>query len=272
MRRSTSDRRGLAGHHVVVLLLLAAVAVALAVRFATRPGAARPAPGEVETGSAIDTTRGPLEMAVKPAPGQLPDFLGCPPQGDSPRAASLNLRKNRVDEGDYRPVPFDSILLLPWPRTAENRMPDRWEADDRDSIGRYEGIPVAVEGYLAGAREAGPESPNCHGASDELQDWHVWLTRRRGADRTRSIVTEPTPRVRARHPGWTLAKLRRLQRDTALVRVSGWLMFDPEHPEQVGKTRGTLWEIHPVMRIDVRRGRRWVPLDSVPPRASSRPR
>jgi hypothetical protein len=35
------------------------------------------------------------------------------------------------------------------------------------------------------------------------------------------------------------------------------LMLDPEHPEQLGKTRGTLWEIHPVMRIEVRRGGRW---------------
>jgi hypothetical protein len=34
-------------------------------------------------------------------------------------------------------------------------------------------------------------------------------------------------------------------------------MFDPEHPEQLGKTRGTLWEIHPVMRIEIRRGGAW---------------
>ena len=35
------------------------------------------------------------------------------------------------------------------------------------------------------------------------------------------------------------------------VRISGWTMLDPEHPDQVGKTRGTIWEIHPVMRLDV---------------------
>jgi hypothetical protein len=27
-------------------------------------------------------------------------------------------------------------------------------------------------------------------------------------------------------------------------------MLDPDHPEEVGKSRGTLWEIHPVMRIE----------------------
>ena len=44
--------------------------------------------------------------------------------------------------------------------------------------------------------------------------------------------------------------------------VSGWLMLDPEHPDQVGKTRGTIWEIHPVMRMEVEQQGRWVPLDS----------
>jgi hypothetical protein len=35
------------------------------------------------------------------------------------------------------------------------------------------------------------------------------------------------------------------------VRISGWLMMDPEHPDQIGNTRGTIWEIHPIMQIEV---------------------
>jgi hypothetical protein len=38
-------------------------------------------------------------------------------------------------------------------------------------------------------------------------------------------------------------------------------MLDPEHPEQLGKTRGTLWEIHPIMKMEVERGGRWVDLE-----------
>jgi hypothetical protein len=56
------------------------------------------------------------------------------------------------------------------------------------------------------------------------------------------------------------------------VRVSGWLMFDPEHWSQMWqysspadttgtKARITLWEIHPVTRMEVRRNGAWVPLD-----------
>jgi hypothetical protein len=38
----------------------------------------------------------------------------------------------------------------------------------------------------------------------------------------------------------------RLHLTTTEVRIRGWLMLDQEHPEQIGKTRGTLWEIHPI--------------------------
>jgi hypothetical protein len=38
-------------------------------------------------------------------------------------------------------------------------------------------------------------------------------------------------------------------------------MMDPEHPDQIGKTRGTIWEIHPIMQIETRSGGTWKPLD-----------
>ena len=42
----------------------------------------------------------------------------------------------------------------------------------------------------------------------------------------------------------------------------GWSMLDQEHPEQLNQTRGTLWEIHPIMQIEVQQNGSWVPLDS----------
>jgi hypothetical protein len=47
------------------------------------------------------------------------------------------------------------------------------------------------------------------------------------------------------------------------VRVSGWVLMDQEHPDQLGKTRGTLWEIHPVMQFEVQQGNQWIALDEV---------
>ena len=48
------------------------------------------------------------------------------------------------------------------------------------------------------------------------------------------------------------------------VRVSGWLMFDPEHRNQLGTYRSTLWEIHPITKLEVWDGSAWVALDDIP--------
>ena len=37
--------------------------------------------------------------------------------------------------------------------------------------------------------------------------------------------------------------------------------MDPEHPDQIGKTRGTIWEIHPIMQIETQTLTGWKPLD-----------
>ena len=130
-------------------------------------------------------------------------------------------------------------------------------------LGKLEGIPVVVEGYLYGGKESGPESTNCHGSDSENVDWHVWFTETAGEDRTRSIVVEPTPRTRVNHH-WTLKQITQIAQDQLKVRISGWLFFDPEHPDQIGQTRGTLWEIHPVMQFEVEQNGRWMALDDWP--------
>jgi hypothetical protein len=140
---------------------------------------------------------------------------------------------------------------------------DRWSAAERRAVARYEGVAVAVEGYLASAKLEGPESTNCHGADPGMRDWHVWLTARPGQSRDSAVVVETTPRIRADHPRWSTTALRAVSRARERVRITGWLMLDPEHPDQVGKTRGTIWEIHPITGIEVRRGGRWVPLDDL---------
>lgn len=211
--------------------------------------------------------------AEKPTP-RLAAFRGCPPEGDG-GDPQLNRLKNRIDE-PARPVavPVDTLVDLPWPTGIERERRDRWSAAERAEIGRYEGTPVVVEGYLAGAKSEGPESPNCHGADPEMRDWHLWLTRGPGEDRQRSVVIETTPAFRDRHPEWTLPALREAIRSRDRVRITGWLLLDPEHPDQVGRTRGTIWEIHPITRMEVQENGKWVPLGegSAPERPTRRRR
>ena len=190
----------------------------------------------------------------------LRSFNGCLPEGDG-GDPDLNRLKNRVDEGQYVAVPFDAVAQMEWPRTIERRRRADWSTADTTAVERYEGLPISVDGYVAGARLEGPESPNCHGADREFRDFHIWLTKTAGEDRTRSIVVEMTPALRAQHPNWTTEILGHCVRDQNRVRVSGWLMLDPEHPDQVGKTRGTIWEIHPIISFEVEQNGKWISLD-----------
>jgi hypothetical protein len=193
-------------------------------------------------------------------------------QNDNTVDDQQNILKNRTDEPKaYDLVSFQALLALGWPKGrnpitniayVERRERANWAASDAAQIAKYEGIPVSAEGYIflkidsegnADGAEQGPaETANCLGTTASEKDWHIWFTETSAAkDRTKSIVIETTPRVRAKHDKWTLALMRQIAREQRRVRISGWLFFDPEHPEQLGKTRATLWEIHPIMKIEV---------------------
>ena len=250
----------------LVLTILACVASLLALSACTLPPST-PTPGGEGTPPASTPipggggTPGPLpELNDKPPPVEI-TFNGCPPQGDG-GDTGLNLLKNRVDEGSTYAVTFEAVAGLSWPKTIEQRWRAEWSAADTAAVAHYEGIPIAIEGYLADAKEQGPESTNCHGSDSANVDWHVWLTQAAGQDRSGSIVVETTPRVRPQHPGWSISRLKQIAQNRQHVRVSGWLMMDQEHPDQLGKTRGTLWEIHPITRIEVEQNGQWISLDS----------
>ncbi len=252
---------------VVIVVCLVIVALILLLRFVARRHApATPAPGTSlvtarAPGRVLPLPPGPLPLvSVKPEPVEI-TFDGCPPEGDSQRQADLNRAKNRVDEGEYVPVQFDAIAGLTWPQGVERQSRGNWAAVDVAVVDRYQGIPITVEGYLAGARQEGTESPNCHGDDARYRDFHIWLVANANDDRSRSIVVEVTPRVRANHPQWRTNVLGQIVKKDQRVRISGWLMLDPEHPDQIGKTRATIWEIHPVMQIEVQQQGQWMSLD-----------
>jgi hypothetical protein len=193
-------------------------------------------------------------------------FDGCPAGGDGDDAQQDAL-KNRTDTGSWVATTVGAVLALPMPPNLPDHRRD-WSDADRQAIAAYEGLPLQVVGYLAGARMEGPESCNCHSASDV--DFHLWVVDASGTGREASVVCEVTPRVRALHAGWSIESLCTLVTRQAQVRISGWLMMDPAHPDQVGQTRGTTWEIHPIMSIEVNQGGKWVALDDVANRPARR--
>jgi hypothetical protein len=188
-------------------------------------------------------------------------YNGCPPEGDG-SDVDLNRRKNRVDvPQQYFSVALDTMVNLPYPDSIGTKQRRFWSSSAASQVAQYEGVPVAVEGYLANSKVEGPEATNCHSIDDV--DFHIWIGPDASADRTRSLVVEFTPRIRSKHAGWTATKMERLDNLHPRVRVSGWVLMDQEHPDQLGKTRGTLWEIHPVMQFEVQQGNQWIALDDV---------
>jgi hypothetical protein len=95
-------------------------------------------------------------------------------------------------------------------------------------------------------------------------DWHVAVVEQQGDGEDAAIVVEPTPRIRVVHPKWTVARLTPWLDSAEPVRISGWLLFDPAHRSHLGRYRKTLWEIHPVTRIEVWQGGSWVDVDNLP--------
>ena len=234
---------------VLALVLLSGTLVACA--------GSPPAPS---AGTQTSVSSGALpDMPQKPAPQEI-TFQGCPPEGDG-GDPGLNRLKNRVDEGNYVPVAFDAVAKLTWPKGAERRSRASWSRADAQEVARYEGIPISIEGYLESARLSEPETTNCHGADAKHRDYHLYLVANSGDSRATSIITEMTPRVRANHSGWTITRLEKIAKSQTRVRISGWLMLDQEHPDDAGKSRGIIWEIHPIMKFELEQNGNWVTLD-----------
>jgi hypothetical protein len=85
-----------------------------------------------------------------------------------------------------------------------------------------------------------------------------------------AVVCETTPRVRAMdtHRNWNLQDFENIVRQKKRVRLTGWIMFDQIHSDQLpgGSTtekprRGTLWEVHPITKVEVQEDDNWRDLD-----------
>lgn len=203
----------------------------------------------------------------KPAPAPT-TFDGpdgeCGPTGDGGDTFT-NLRKNRTDvPQSYHEVSWKALQSLPYP--VAGRSLAQWTPQQIAAIQPYEGVPVSVTGYLIKIKvedTGSGESTNCHFVNSEEVDWHVPLVEHPGDGEDTAVVVETTPRIRKSHPKWTPTQLAPWIGAQAPVRISGWTLLDPEHRAHLGKFRSTLWEIHPITKIEVFRNGEWTDLDDL---------
>jgi TIR domain len=187
-------------------------------------------------------------------------FKGCPPGGDT-GDEEYNALRNRVDNGNYQPILYDALYQFPYPLEAENGDRSAWSDSIKLQIERAEGLPISIEGYIWTVKIEGAMAHNCHSVDDP--DYFIWLTDypKSDEDRREAIIAAVTPRIRFKHPQWTYDQLNQLSVANTPIRLSGWILFDHEHPGQTDQIRVTSWEIFPVMNIEIRPNTQWVNLD-----------
>jgi hypothetical protein len=179
----------------------------------------------------------------------------CGPTGDATAATAiaLNKNKNRTDtpaDSDYIDLGWNQLAGLPTAHVSD-----------------FVSAPVRAVGFLShkiNVENGGTgESTNCHKTADDEVDWHIYFTEASNQPISAAIIVETTPRTRPQHK-WTTSTLSALVNSTTQVRISGWLMYDSEHVNVIGTQRATVWEIHPITKIEVRKNGNWVDLDNAP--------
>ena len=141
----------------------------------------------------------------------------------------------------------------------------KWPDDLREDFEPFEGIPVRVVGFLVAVKpqSGSGEATNCRFTKAAETDWHMALVANAGDGEHDAVVVETTPRIRKNHPKWTKGRLAPWTDTVQPVRISGFLFFDTEHRNHLGKYRSTLWEVHPITKIEVFKNGSWVNLDNI---------
>lgn len=231
-----------------------------------------PATATTATGSVHETVATEFSPDwEKPEPNQT-TFTGqegpCGPLGAGGNDSGTIHRKNRTDvPAAYHPVSFAALAGLDYPKDAPTHRdnPNGWTPAQLAVIQPFEGDAVTVEGFIFIIRPqtGNQEKTNCDQTAAEDTDWHIALTESFGDPEPKAVVVETTPRVRKDHPGWTTTALAPFVKKNIPVRISGYTMLDPEHKNQLTTHRSTLWEIHPIMKIEVFQSSAWHDLDQM---------
>jgi len=185
----------------------------------------------------------------------------CPPEGDGGDPA-LNRLKNRsefpasYEEMDVHRFQEDlKYIFTPLFR-------DDFSKDQTQYIEKNEKRGISLVGYILAARLSLPDSTNCH--SKTRREIHLYIGGSPSQSNmepegliAQSVVVELTPGGQDLHPAWRLQNLVDLLKSHKKIRVSGWPLYDSLDKNFLGKSRGTLWEIEPVTKIEVWKEGQW---------------
>lgn len=192
------------------------------------------------------------------------DFHGIPPEGTG-GDPDLNRQKNRwAAPAEAAEMSVSQVIALPHDELSlmGREMRSKWSTPAASQAAMNENRGIQVVGYLAHAKESGSET--CNGKSDTYHDFHIWITESPEENKNQGIIVEATPFWKEQYPAWQLNAFEKLASRNEKVRVSGWILWDSEHADEVGKSRGSLWEVHPFTKFEYFSGGKWQELGSGP--------
>ena len=240
----------------------------------------------VALAAAVELSAARTSVATQCPPGSV-DL--CPLQGCSnstnPHAAFdplLNVQKNHAaGPPASRPRVFSAADMmnpnvLPVHKGSGKDIRSTWRQTQAfQLVSQTETRQATIEGYVATVKPGSAESCNCEFTGAANVDTHVNVIDRPAnpnADTktfaAHSVIAEVTWRIRnADHPDWTVGNLKQLDLANrgARVRITGDLLYDNVHLDMIRNGfRGTLWEIHPIRRIQIFSNRKWIDFSTAP--------
>jgi hypothetical protein len=198
------------------------------------------------------------------------DGSRCDAEGAVDGDWRTNIRKNRIDAPENsHAVKWEALAdpNLPFAQGGLPKNREGWRPEEAAEVARFEGIPVTVTGYLVVIKpqSSNGEATNCGFTGEKNTDWHVAFVGLNDGDESDGVVIEPTPRFKKRHSNWKRTTLRDHEKDRRSdadsVRITGFLFYDPSHSNHLDRFRSTMWEIHPITRIEIIREGSWQPIN-----------
>src|SRR6185437_5137424 len=181
-----------------------------------------------------------------PTPAEL---HGCTPEaaGGDP---ALNALKDRITQvRDPASASIQQVfdfsapsILTDLPR-AKSPEPDRGLAAAHDQSG------VVVTGYLVAATFRPNETWNCRNA--RWRDIRLILADSPQPASTDTLFAVVTPAWQDANAAWDQPTLRKLAAARSKIRITGWMLYANDDAVDLTRGRRTLWEIHPVTRIEI---------------------
>ncbi len=186
----------------------------------------------------------------------------CPPEGRGGDPIANRLQNREKVPRSYQEIDISTFKnqFSPDLDTAATR--DQFTPAQIDYIAPREKRAIALTGYLLMTQRGPRSAANCSALL--RRNIVIWIStvpeihpHQAKLLRAQSVVANLTPSGQAQHADWRLDRLEKLARQGSQVRVSGWAYYDASGLNALGKTQATLWEIHPITRIEIWKNGGW---------------